>query len=152
MKSDAMKDIDEIRRDNIAILELEAGSPTAAAETVQMSLAQWSNLRDGAKDSKTGKKRGMRKETARRIEIAFGRQPMWLDEDHSAPNFYVAAEPKTPYQNFQARKKTKRELRIEEINAFLSSTDIEGLAVVLREAERMAEQYPLAKQTPASSR
>lgn len=45
------------------------------------------------------------------------------------------------------RPPTKREQRINEIVALLQKTDIEGLAVVKREAERMIEQYPLAKQT-----
>ena len=47
----------------------------------------------------------------------------------------------------QKRPLTKREQRINEIVALLQKTDIEGLAVVKREAERMIEQYPLAKQT-----
>ena len=44
-----------------------------------MSHSQWANLRAGAPDSKTGKARGMRKETARKIEAAFGRAEGWLD-------------------------------------------------------------------------
>ncbi|WP_321891737.1 hypothetical protein [Paraburkholderia tropica] len=77
-----MKDIDEIRRANLRLLEEEFGSPTSAANTLGMSLAQFANLRDGAKDSKTGKKRGMRKDTARRIESAAGKPVGWLDVDH----------------------------------------------------------------------
>lgn len=48
-----------------------------------MSASQYINLRKGAKDSKTGKRRGMRKETARRIEKATGKPFGWLDIDHS---------------------------------------------------------------------
>lgn len=77
-----MKDIDEIRRDNLRLLETECGSPTAAAKMLDMSLAQYANLRDGARDSQTGKKRGMRKDTARRIEEAAGKPRGWLDIDH----------------------------------------------------------------------
>jgi hypothetical protein len=51
-----------------------------------MSLAQFSNLRDGAKDSQTGKARGMRKETARRIEEAVGKPSGWLDQVHDQGN------------------------------------------------------------------
>ena len=65
-------DIDEIRRVNMRAIEKEAGTPTAAANLVGMTLAQFSNLRDGAKDSKTGRPRGMRKDTARKIESAAG--------------------------------------------------------------------------------
>lgn len=79
-----MKDIDEIRRDNLRLLERERGGPADAARAVHMSLAQFANLRDGAKDSKTGKPRGMRKETARRIEAAAEKPEGWLDVDHSA--------------------------------------------------------------------
>ena len=77
-----MTDIDEIRRSNLRLLEQESGSPSEAAKTIGMSLAQFSNLRDGAKDSQTGKARGMRKETARRIEEAFGKPGGWLDTAH----------------------------------------------------------------------
>jgi hypothetical protein len=80
----AMKDIDEIRRDNLRALEAEAGNPTKAAATAGMkSTSQWSNLRKGASDSKTGKARGLRKSTARKIERAFGKPDYWLDIDHS---------------------------------------------------------------------
>lgn len=78
-----MKDIDQIRRENMAVLEQEANGPTAAAARLSWSQSQWSNLRSGAPDSKTGKPRGMRKETARRIEAAFERAQGWLDIDHA---------------------------------------------------------------------
>lgn len=77
-----MTDIDEIRRANLRLIEQESGSPTDAAKKIGMSLAQFSNLRDGAKDSQTGKARGMRKETARRIEEAVGKPSGWLDQVH----------------------------------------------------------------------
>ena len=77
-----MRDIDQIRRDNMLAIEREIGSATAAAERSGMSQAQWTNLRSGAADSKTGKRRGMRKETARRIEQSIGKPPGWLDAEH----------------------------------------------------------------------
>jgi hypothetical protein len=79
-----MKDIDEIRRDNLRLLEQELGGPSEAASKVGMSPAQFINLRDGARDSKTGRPRGMRKATARRIEAATGKSEGWLDKDHSS--------------------------------------------------------------------
>lgn len=78
-----MRDIDQIRRDNLKTLEEESNGASAAAKLLEMSPAQFTNLRAGAKDSKTGKSRGMRKETARRIESAFGKPMGWLDQDHS---------------------------------------------------------------------
>lgn len=83
-----MHDIDEIRRKAMGILEQEAGGPVAAAKRAGMKYAQWANLRSGAPDSKTGKPRGMRKETARKIEAAFGKLDGWLDHaDLIDPNF-----------------------------------------------------------------
>jgi len=79
-----MKDIDEVRRENMRLLEAELGGPTEAANRIGMSLAQFTNLKTGAKDSKTGKPRGMRKSTARRIEEASGKPIGWLDIDHTA--------------------------------------------------------------------
>lgn len=60
-------------------LEQEAGGATAAASRAGMSYSQWVNLRSGAADSKTGKPRGMRKATARKIEAAFNKPDGWLD-------------------------------------------------------------------------
>jgi len=100
-----MRDIDEIRRENLRRIEHELGGATEAAKIVGMSPAQFINLRTGAKDSKTGKPRGMRKETARRIEAALGKPQGWLDTpqtekstlDESARfliGAYRAAEPR----------------------------------------------------------
>lgn len=75
-------DIDEIRRQNIRALEEQHGAP-ALSSKAGMSLTQFYNLRDGAKDSRTGKKRGMRKETAWRIEDAAGVPRGYLDIPHS---------------------------------------------------------------------
>lgn len=85
-----MYDIDEIRRRAMGLLEKEAGGPVAAAKRAGMKYAQWANLRSGALDSKSGKPRGMRKETARKIEVAFGKQDGWLDSadlvEHDYPH------------------------------------------------------------------
>lgn len=77
-----MWDVDDIRRANLVRLEKETGGTTATAQRLGMSPAQFANLRDGAKDSKTGKPRGMHKSTARRIEEAAGKPIGWLDQNH----------------------------------------------------------------------
>ena len=77
-----MKDIDEIRRENLRKLEIEAGGVKSVADRIGMSVSQFANLRDGAKDSKTGRPRGMRKETARKIEESLGKTSGWLDINH----------------------------------------------------------------------
>ena len=73
-------DIDEIRRNNIKALESMHGA--ALYKSAGMSPTQFYNLRDGAKDSKTGKPRGMRKETAWRLEDAAGVPRGYLDKPH----------------------------------------------------------------------
>ena len=73
-------DIDDIRRENLKSLESRMGPQLYKA--VGMSPTQFYNLRDGAKDSRTGKQRGMRKETARRFERAAGMPAGWLDAPH----------------------------------------------------------------------
>ena len=84
-------DIDQIRRSNILTLEAEAGGAPMLSKLVGMSYAQYVNLRDGAKDSVTGKPRGMRKETARKFEVAGKKPDGWMDIDHAS----VVAAPMT---------------------------------------------------------
>lgn len=74
------------------LLEAELGGPTEAANRVGMSPAQFANLKTGAKDSKTGKPRGMRKSTARRIEESAGKPVGWLDTEHSSPTLREPSE------------------------------------------------------------
>ncbi len=78
-----MRDIDEIRRENLGLIERELGGPNEAAKLIGMSASQFTNLRKGAKDSKTGKPRGMHKDTARKIENRAGKPLGWLDVEHS---------------------------------------------------------------------
>jgi hypothetical protein len=73
-------DIDEIRRVNLRALESKLGP--AIYKAAGMSPTQFYNLREGAKDSKTGKKRGMRKETAWKLEDAAGVPRGYLDIAH----------------------------------------------------------------------
>lgn len=93
-----VRDIDDIRRANLQLIQQEVGSAAAAATLLEMSHAQFANLRDGARDSKTGKRRGMRKETARRIESLAMKPHGWLDIDHEATfERFRVAEPHPTY-------------------------------------------------------
>ena len=74
-------DIDEIRRTNLRALESKMGA-SAICKLTEMSPTQFYNLRNGAKDSKTGKRRGMRKETAWKFEDAVGLSRGYLDTLH----------------------------------------------------------------------
>lgn len=62
----------------------------------------------------------------------------------------VNEPPAAPYK-LDTSKKSKRTTRIEAITALLEITDEEGLAVMLHEARKISAQYPITKQTPASS-
>lgn len=92
----APMDIDDIRRANIQILEKEAGSKKAAAERVGMTYVQYLNYRNGAKEAKTGKVRGMRKETAWKFEAAYDKPRGWLDTNHD-PTTNRVAESRATY-------------------------------------------------------
>ena len=92
---DGMKAVDEIRRENIALLAEEAGSLRSLAEEVEVSESQMSQWANGSLDSKTGKRRGMRPESCRRIELARGKPEGWLDREHpkdAAPEPSVDAD------------------------------------------------------------
>lgn len=91
-------DIDEIRRKNLVRLEKEFGAKSVA-ERAGMSIAQFYNLRDGAKDSNTGKRRGMRKETAWRFEDGCGKQRGWLDSEIGESQPPLTLAPPVPYMD-----------------------------------------------------
>lgn len=138
-------DIDEIRRANIKTLEKQAGSITAAAERVGMTYAQFLNYRNGAKEAKTGKMRGMRKETAQRFEVAFGKPRGWLDTNHDTD--LKLESPPSPYvvkQN-HARKLVKTVYDLAE------QIDDDGLRELIGFARCLTGTHPLAKETRKSS-
>ena len=78
-----MKDIDLLRRENIATLQRELGSAKALAELLERDESQVSQWKQGSKNSGTGRPRGMRSETARYIEERTGKARGWLDRDHA---------------------------------------------------------------------
>lgn len=83
--NDAMKSIDDIRRQNLQTLERQFGSLKGLADALDRSESQVSQWKNGAANSGTGKPRGMRTETARYIEEKTKMPPGWLDQDHTAP-------------------------------------------------------------------
>ena len=74
-----MKTIDEIRRSKLDMLIKEHRSLREFSEHVDKSPAQVSQLKNGAKDSKTGKPRGMSNEMARYLEEKTGKPRGWMD-------------------------------------------------------------------------
>lgn len=75
---------DEIRRTNLLRLVEEHGTQTALADVLDVSTAQLNQWINGAKDSKTGKRRGISDDKAREIERAVGKPRGWLDNVHDA--------------------------------------------------------------------
>lgn len=140
-------DIDEIRRANIRLLEAIAGSPKSAADRVGMTYAQYVNTRDGAKEAKTGKPRGMRKETAWRFEDAFGKDRGWLDTDHSAPEGKQVAEPAAHYQ---AHRRHSRPL-VQTLCDLAEQVNDNGLRELIGFARCLTGTHPAAKAKPRLS-
>lgn len=79
----AMATIEEIRRTKLAILRDEAGGVRKLADAVGVSEAQMSQWLNGSADSKSGKPRGMRSDSVRRIEAAMKKPEGWLDAQAS---------------------------------------------------------------------
>jgi DNA-binding transcriptional regulator YdaS (Cro superfamily) len=77
-----MPTIDDIRRKNLATLITEAGGNKAFAERLGVAESQLSQWANGSANSATGKPRGMRVETAQRLERAGGKPQGWLDQQH----------------------------------------------------------------------
>ena len=134
-------DIDDIRRANILLLEKSAGSPKAAADKVGMTYAQYVNLRDGAKDPRSHKKRGMRKETAWRFEDNFGMGRGWLDTQHGAGGNSTAEPSAAPYVHPNET--------IRQIISLCEATDEAGRGMALMAVAQTLERYRPAKANAA---
>jgi hypothetical protein len=139
-------DIDDIRRANIRTLEKEAGSPTAAAGRVDMSYSQYLNYRNGAKEAKTGKLRGMRKETAWRFEDAFGKPRGWLDIDRSS-HAHVIEQPAAAY----AVPRHHARMLVQQVCDLAERIDDAGLLKLHGYAACLLADHPLVKAKPPLS-
>lgn len=74
-----MKTIEQIHRDNLAFLVVENGSASLVAKMVGVSDSQFSQWLNGSKNSGTGKPRGMRPASCRKIEEKCGKPVGWMD-------------------------------------------------------------------------
>lgn len=140
-------DIDETRRANIRELEVISGSPKSAADRVGMTYVQYVNLRDGAKDARSGKPRAMRKETAWRFEDAFGKARGWLDTDHSLPEGNQVAE---PVAHYQAQRRHPRPL-VQTLCDLAGQVNDNGLRELIGFARCLTGTHPAAKAKPPLS-
>lgn len=84
-----MKLIDDIRADNMKLLQAEYGSVKALADHLGKSESQVSQWINRSTNSGTGKPRAMRSSTARGIEAACGKPVGWMDIDRE--KLHVAA-------------------------------------------------------------
>jgi hypothetical protein len=132
-------DIDDIRRFNICALEKEAGTPKLAADRAGMSYAQYLNYRNGAKEAKTGKVRGMRKETAWRFEDAFMKPRGWLDKDRTSNRIQSDSAPV-----YAARPQHSRPL-VRKVAELAEQIDDIGLRNLIDIAECLARNHPVTK-------
>lgn len=130
-------DIDDIRRANIRILERSAGAPKIAAEKVGMTYSQYVNYRDGAKETKTGKIRGMRKETAQRFEDAFGMPRGWMDQPHGETTAQAGEPVPAPYIHPNST--------IRQIVTLCEATDEAGRGMALLAVTQTLERYRPSK-------
>lgn len=146
LRLNAPMDIDDIRRANIQILEKEAGSKKAAAERVGMTYVQYLNYRNGAKEAKTGKVRGMRKETAWKFEAAYDKPRGWLDTNHDPTTNRVAKSRAT----YHLPKRHARRL-VQDLIDLVEQIDDAGLNQLIGAASVLINSHPLVKTKARSS-
>lgn len=79
----AMKTIDEIRRDNLAIAVARFGGANKLAEAANVSAAYLSQVKNSQPASGSGKPKKLGDDVARKIEDALGERTGWMDTDHS---------------------------------------------------------------------
>lgn len=80
-----MQTNDEVRRQNLLIAIERAGSAAKLAEDAKTSPAYLSQIKNRTPDSKSGTPKMMGDDMARRIEVAIGEQPGWMDVPHGSP-------------------------------------------------------------------
>jgi SOS-response transcriptional repressor LexA len=78
-----MKTLETIHKENLRLLADEFGGVAAVAARIGCSASQYSQWMNGSTHSATGKPRGMRSSSARRIELAAGKPAGWLDQPHT---------------------------------------------------------------------
>lgn len=85
LKTQVMKTVDEIRRENLAILIAEAGSQVALSQKTGKAPAQISQWLNASVKSESGKRRVMGNAMARQLEAALGKPVGWMDQPCAAP-------------------------------------------------------------------
>lgn len=81
-----MKTIEETYRERLLMLSKEYGGQTELSKRIDKSPAQISQWINGSADSKTGKARSMKSDTAREIEVSLNLPRGWFDQPVESEN------------------------------------------------------------------
>lgn len=107
-----MKTIEETYRERLQILINEYGGQAKLADVINKSPAQISQWINGSPDSKTGKPRSLKSETAREIEELTGKPRAWFDQpvydakNVQLSNNYGGNQNNTQYNMYQQGAKS----------------------------------------------
>jgi hypothetical protein len=139
-----MKFIDDIRRENMESLSSEKGGVAALARILGRSESQVSQWILGS-PLPSGKKRGMKSETARWIEVVAEKPQGWLDiAHHPAP--IVTAEPRLAEREatYLATPKNTRPL-LQQVYELAERIDDAGLLKLQGYAACLLADHQLSK-------
>ena len=92
-----MKTIEETYRERLLMLSKQYGGQTGLSKRIDKSPAQISQWINGSADSKTGKARSMKSDTAREIEVALNLPRGWFDQPVEA----TTANPRKGFIQFK---------------------------------------------------
>jgi hypothetical protein len=141
----AMKFIDDLRRENMAILAKEKGGVAGLARLLDRSESQVSQWILGSL-LPSGKQRGMKSETARWIESTSEKPPGWLDTDHQPQSDIPSTPVPTEQQlgDYAEKSQTNRPL-VQRIIEIAEGIDDTGLRNLIDIAGVIAKNHPLIK-------
>lgn len=135
-----MKFIDDIRRENLATLAEEVGGVAALSRILERDEPQISQWINGS-PLPSGKKRGMKSETARWIEATTGKPPGWLDERHDKVKNYPVEQTQAAYHG---KPKNLRPL-VQTIYNLAEQINDDGLRELAGFARCLTGTHPLKK-------
>jgi DNA-binding transcriptional regulator YdaS (Cro superfamily) len=99
----AVTTIEQIYRENLALLVSEAGNQQKLSERIGKSPAQISQWLNASTDSKTGKPRAMSRNMARELEHACKKPVGWMDQQHGQqPTSELSAEEQRLIRGFRS--------------------------------------------------
>ena len=143
-----MKFIDDIRRKNLSDLAAEKGGVAALSRLLEREESQVSQWINGS-SLPSGKKRGMRSESARWIEFTTGKREGWLDERHDKPSATPIDYPVLQKQSsYAVTLQSARPLAQTLLNLAEQIND-DGLRELIGYARCLTGTHPLAKKQVA---